>query len=153
MRYCTYMDSPIGTLSLREENEALTELLFGHVVFPDTAEQETPLLCRTKQELTEYFAGKRREFSIPVSLHGTAFQKACWEALLEIPFGETRSYLDIAVRISSPKACRAVGMANHHNPVSIIVPCHRVVGKNGSLTGYGGGLEAKDFLLRLEQKR
>ena len=97
-------------------------------------------------------SGERKSFDLPLSIKGTAFQMEDWRALQTIPYGETCSYEDIARKINRPKACRAVGMANHANPVSIIIPCHRVVGKNGSLTGYGGGLSIKEFLLELERK-
>ena len=106
--------------------------------------------CR--RELEEYFAGARTRFTVSLDLRGTFFQKQCWQALLDIPYGETRSYADIARAIGRPRAFRAVGMANHDNPVAIIVPCHRVVGSNGDLTGYGGGLEVKRHLLDLERR-
>jgi len=102
------------------------------------------------RELDEYFAGKRREFSFPLDLRGTEFQVACWRALLAIPFGETRSYADIARAVGKPNAFRAVGMANNRNPVAIVVPCHRVIASDGTLCGYGGGLELKRKLLELE---
>ncbi len=103
-----------------------------------------------EEELIQYFRGELREFSLPLDLRGTPFQIRCWEALRKIPYGQTCSYADIAREIGSPRAFRAVGQANHNNPVSIVVPCHRVVGAGGSLTGYGGGLEIKEKLLRLE---
>jgi len=102
------------------------------------------------RQLTEYFDGKRREFSIPLDLRGTPFQLACWQALLAIPYGETRSYAEIARAIGHPNAFRAVGMANNRNPIAIVVPCHRVIASGGSLCGYGGGLEVKRKLLDLE---
>jgi len=101
-------------------------------------------------EIEEYFAGKRREFSFPLDLRGTDFQLACWRALIAIPYGETRSYADIARAIGRPQACRAVGMANNRNPVAIVVPCHRVIASDGTLCGYGGGLDTKRRLLELE---
>ncbi len=103
------------------------------------------------RELNEYFASGRREFTIPLDLRGTDFQLACWQALLEIPYGETRSYGDIARAIGHPQAFRAVGMSNNRNPVAIVVPCHRVIASGGSLCGYGGGLDIKRKLLDLEQ--
>jgi len=103
------------------------------------------------RELNQYFAGERREFSFPLDLRGTEFQLACWHALLEIPYGETRSYRNIAQAIGHPRACRAVGMSNNRNPVAIVVPCHRVIASSGSLCGYGGGLDIKRKLLDLEQ--
>jgi methylated-DNA-[protein]-cysteine S-methyltransferase len=102
------------------------------------------------RQLEEYFAGRRRQFDLPLDLHGTEFQKRCWQELLKIPYGETRSYADVARAIGKPSAVRAVGLANGQNPIAIIVPCHRVIGSDGSLTGYGGGLETKRKLLELE---
>ncbi len=112
--------------------------------------KETTLLCQAAAEIKEYLNGRRKEFEAPIHLAGTAFQKKVWEALRRIPYGETRSYQEIAKSVGNPRACRAVGMANHKNPLMILVPCHRVVGKNGDLTGYAGGLEVKKFLLDLE---
>lgn len=112
--------------------------------------KETTLLCQAAAEIEEYLNGRRKEFEAPIHLAGTAFQKKVWEALRRIPYGETRSYQEIAKSVGNPRACRAVGMANHKNPLMILVPCHRVVGKNGDLTGYAGGLEVKKFLLELE---
>ena len=143
------IDSPVGLLTLRAEDGALTAILFG--------DQRTGLpgsdqiLDQAEAELKEYFAGERKEFTVPVRLTGTEFQKKVWAALAEIPYGRTATYGEIAARIGKPKACRAVGTANHHNPVPIIVPCHRVIGAGGSLTGYGGGLEVKAYLLTLER--
>lgn len=151
MERFTYLSSPVGTLTLTEEEGALTGLYFGRLS-RQGQEVLSPVLEETARQLSEYFSGKRREFSLPLSPKGTEFQLRVWRALETIPYGETRSYGDMARLIGSPKACRAVGMANHRNPISIIVPCHRVVGANGSLTGYGGGLDAKRFLLDLEQK-
>jgi O-6-methylguanine DNA methyltransferase len=102
------------------------------------------------RELKEYFAGRRKEFSFPLDLRGTEFQKRCWQALLNIPYGTTRSYAEIAREVGSPRSFRAVGQANHHNPVAIVVPCHRVITSDGKLGGYGGGLAMKEKLLRLE---
>lgn len=151
MERFAYLSSPVGTLTLTEEEGALTGLYFGRLS-RQGQEVLSPVLKETARQLSEYFSGKRREFSLPLSPKGTEFQLRVWRALETIPYGETRSYGDMARLIGSPKACRAVGMANHRNPISIIVPCHRVVGANGSLTGYGGGLDAKRFLLDLEQQ-
>jgi O-6-methylguanine DNA methyltransferase len=109
------------------------------------------VLASYVRELNEYFAGERRDFSLPLDLRGTEFQLACWRALLEIPYGETRSYRDVAEAIGHPRAFRAVGMSNNRNPVAIVVPCHRVIASSGSLCGYGGGLDIKRKLLDLEQ--
>ncbi len=151
MERFVYIPSPLGTLTLVEEEDSLTGLYFGQLA-SQGQKGPTPLLEEACRQLEEYFAGKRREFSLPLSPKGTAFQLKVWQALLTIPYGETRSYRDIAQLAGCPKGCRAVGMANHRNPISIIVPCHRVVGANGSLTGYGGGLQAKQFLLELERQ-
>jgi len=113
--------------------------------------QETPLIKKAALQFEEYFNGKRKTFNLPLIMHGTVFQKKVWKALQNIPYGKTVSYGEIAAKIGNPKACRAVGLANNRNPISIIVPCHRVIGSNGSLTGYGGGLELKQQLLDLEK--
>ena len=114
-------------------------------------EQETDLICELRQQLDKYFVNKLTNFDIPILLIGTDFQKAVWESLQKIPYGETRTYKQIAEMIGNPKACRAVGFANNQNPVSIIVPCHRVIGSNKKLIGYAGGLQTKQFLLDLEK--
>lgn len=116
------------------------------------AEAFTPLLRQAAAELTEYFAGRRRAFTLPLAPEGTPFQRAVWDALRTIPYGESRSYKQIAAQIGRPTACRAVGMANNRNPIAIVVPCHRVVGSGGTLVGYAGGLEAKAYLLGLERE-
>jgi len=140
-------------LRLVAEDGFLTELRFGGepAVFDGNAEDDR-LLNEVQRQLSEYFCGERKCFDLPLRMKGTAFQQRVWAALSEIEYGETVSYGDIAGRIGNPAACRAVGMANHNNPISIIVPCHRVIGKNGKLTGYGGGMNVKQQLLELEQK-
>jgi methylated-DNA-[protein]-cysteine S-methyltransferase len=150
MKYAIEYDSPVGPIWLAEENGALTDLRFKPVA--EASLKETPLLREAQSQLERYFSGTLCRFDLPLSPAGTPFQKACWQALQTIPYGETRSYSDIAAAVGNPKACRAVGMANNKNPISIIVPCHRVIGKSGSLVGYGGGLENKEKLLELEQK-
>lgn len=145
-----YHNSPAGWLRLCADTEGLCGVHFIRDVPADAPACHSELLLRTARELDEYFAGQRREFDLPLSLHGTAFQLRVWEALRQIPYGQTRSYKQLAAMIGQPSACRAVGGANHHNPVSIIVPCHRVIGADGSLGGYGGGLDKKRILLRLE---
>ncbi|MCR4723883.1 MAG: methylated-DNA--[protein]-cysteine S-methyltransferase [Clostridia bacterium] len=155
--YMCFWESPIGTLQLAEQDGSLTHLLFAwHNTLADLGidaeERETPFLKEAEKQLQEYFDGKRTAFDLPLAPKGTAFQQKCWEGLRTIPYGETRTYKDIAAYAGNPKAVRAAGGANHNNPISIIVPCHRVVGSGGSLTGFGGGLEAKAFLLNLEQK-
>jgi methylated-DNA-[protein]-cysteine S-methyltransferase len=144
-------------IGIVEENNAITDVFFGRDMPCCTkadgfVKAETPLIKKAAGQIEEYFSGKRKKFSLPLALRGTEFQMLVWEALQTIPYGETRSYGEIAVQIGRPKAARAVGMANHNNPISIIVPCHRVIGHNGKLVGYGGGLAGKAFLLDLEQR-
>jgi methylated-DNA-[protein]-cysteine S-methyltransferase len=148
--------SPVGPLFLAASTRGLVRLEFEARM--QNLNSRTIQLKESKKALApyldqfdEYFAGQRREFSIPLDLRGTGFQLACWHALLEIPYGETRSYRDIAQAIGHPHAYRAVGMSNNRNPVAIVVPCHRVIASNGSLCGYGGGLDLKRKLLDLEQ--
>lgn len=142
------MLSPIGALTLVERDGALAELRFSAC---GETNASTPLLRQAVEELEAYFRGERRTFTLPLRPEGTPFQQACWDALLRIPYGETRTYAWQAQTIGRPKAYRAVGMANHHNPLPILIPCHRVVGKGGSLTGYAGGLDVKEKLLSLER--
>lgn len=142
------MQSPIGLLTIEETDGAITALRFGgETVSPPP----TPLLQRAAQQLTEYFAARRRTFDLPLRPQGTVFQQAAWSALCAIPYGQTRTYAQQAAAIGNPKACRAVGMANHCNPLPLFIPCHRVIGAGGKLTGYAGGLAIKRFLLELEQ--
>lgn len=152
----TVMESPLGALKLVASDAGLVAILW-----PDDAPNRVrlgpleerpdhPLLVETERQLARYFAGGRAPFTVPLDPRGTDFQKAVWAALLTIPFGETRSYADIARAVGRPAAVRAVGAANGRNPISIIAPCHRVIGSNGALTGFAGGLEAKRFLLALE---
>lgn len=143
--------SPVGPLLLVADGRALLEIRFGGGRSDDvSSERETALLRETHTQLDAYFAGSLREFDLPLAPRGTQFQLRVWRALLEIPYGETWSYADVARRLDSPTATRAVGAANGRNPLPIVVPCHRVIGADGSLTGYGGGLEIKRSLLRLE---
>ena len=151
MRYFCVMESPVGALTLTEEDEQLIGVCFGGTPVPDAAEAETPLLMQAKQQLNEYFSGERTAFDLPLAPKGTPFQQAVWQALRMIPYGETRTYGEIAAQIGRPRAARAVGMANHQNPIAIIQPCHRVIGTSGRLTGYAGGLDKKEYLLRLEK--
>ncbi len=113
---------------------------------------KTPLTENVYTQLCEYIAGKRKTFDVPYKFYGTEFQKKVWNALCDIPYGETRSYKDIAVAVGNPKASRAIGLANNKNPITVIVPCHRVIGSSGKLVGYAGGLEMKEFLLNMEKK-
>jgi len=135
---------------ITEENNAVTGVYFGAEIPAGFIKTETPLIKKTAAQIEEYLNGKRKKFSLPLAMRGTSFQTDVWRALQTIPYGETRSYKQIAELVNRPKAVRAVGMANHRNPISIIVPCHRVIGHNGSLTGYGGGLPLKRYLLELE---
>lgn len=143
-------ESPIGPLFLKEQNGAITEI--EYVREPPAAEcgGSSPLLEQAVRELDEYFRGKRREFDIPVGPKGTAFQQRVWEQLRRIPYGETRTYGQIAAMAGSPKGARAAGMACNRNPILIVIPCHRVIGADGSLTGFGAGLPMKKMLLALE---
>ena len=152
--YFTTMPSAIGDLTLIGDGEALTGLYMEHhrhapPVPADAIRDRAPLdeACR---QLEEYLAGDRRDFDLPLRSAGSPFQHEVWSALLEIPYGETRTYGQLARRVGRPDASRAVGLANGRNPISIVVPCHRVIGASGDLTGYGGGLERKRFLLEHE---
>ena len=153
MKKAFFYETMMGKTGLAEEDGKLTNVFFTGTVFPETFEmQETPLLKNTARQLAEYFAGKRQKFEIPLNPQGTDFEVAVWQALLSIPWGVTRSYKNIAEQIGRPKAFRAVGRANALNPISIIIPCHRVIGANGQLVGYSAGLELKEKLLQLEGK-
>jgi len=165
--HTTKMDSAIGPLFLAASGKGLIALEFDARLPGQQSIRPNPRHLRAEQngvtfessaslmrpyvnELEEYFDGKRRDFSFPLDLRGTGFQLACWRALLAIPYGETRSYADIARAVGKPNAFRAVGMANNRNPVAIVVPCHRVIASDGTLCGYGGGLDVKRKLLELE---
>lgn len=137
-------------LWLAEESGRVTHVCFHEELPGAWTREETPVLRQTREELAEYFAGTRRAFTVPLAPCGTAFQRKVWAALQDIPYGETRSYKQIAEAVGQPKAFRAVGMANNRNPIAILIPCHRVIGSNGALVGYGGGLDIKTRLLRLE---
>jgi O-6-methylguanine DNA methyltransferase len=148
--YYSRISSPIGPLLLAASERGLVALEFGRGRIPAEWVKSEEKIAPFARQLEEYFAGRRRQFDLPLDLRGTDFQQRCWRALLKIPYGETRSYADIARAIGNPAAVRAVGLANGQNPIAIIVPCHRVIGSDGSLTGYGGGLEVKRKLLELE---
>lgn len=145
------MDSPVGRLMIVQQGEAVKEILFEEKITDAVPLRSTELLLCAQRQLNEYFSGSRKVFSLPLALTGTPFQRKVWQQLTQIPYGEVRSYGQIAQAVGNPKACRAVGAANHCNPIPILVPCHRVVGANGSLTGYAGGLWRKNLLLQLEQ--
>jgi len=150
--------SPVGELTLVADAKGLAAILWENDrpdrvrLGPLREEADHPVLVETGRQLGEYFAGARRSFDVPLSFAGTDFQKSVWAALLTIPFGETRSYGEIAEQVGKPSASRAVGAANGRNPISIIAPCHRVIGSGGQLTGFAGGLEAKTFLLDHERQ-
>lgn len=150
MEHTVCIPSPAGPLRITADDGAVTRIGFGGT--PGMGSAETPLLRQAVRELEEYFAGMRRTFTVPVAPAGTEFQRAVWEALRQIPFGQTRSYKQIAEHIGRPSACRAVGMANNRNPIAIVIPCHRVVGADGALVGYAAGLEVKSRLLELERQ-
>ena len=157
---CSYvtMNSPVGTLTLVATKIGLSELWFDKPAAREIQRAIGPaspgnsILLRSARQLREYFAGERTQFDLPLDLRGTDFQRRAWLGLLEIPFGETRTYADHASCIGRARAVRAVGAANGRNPIAIIVPCHRLVGSDGSLTGFGGGLPAKAWLLALERE-
>lgn len=149
MTYCTF-ESPIGTFYIGEEK--------GYIVYlsktePQNAQKGMSILLLTAASmLREYFAGRRKDFPLPLKAEGTEFQQSVWRALLKIPYGETRSYKQVAEMAGNEKACRAVGMANHNNPIMILIPCHRVIGSDGSMTGFGTGISDKEYLLKLESE-
>lgn len=150
------IDSPIGPLTLAGRNSALTNLRMVDQTYEPTRAgwtRDDNTFADAVEQLKAYFAGALTDFDLELDLQGTAFQQRVWKALLTIPYGETRSYGEIAEQIGAPGSARAVGLANGHNPIAIIVPCHRVIGANGKLTGYGGGLDRKLTLLELEKSR
>lgn len=165
--YIDDIETPIGRLTIACNYEGICKIEFGSLenkapmIQSWAKKQMMPCELKKNQEMTraaliqlqEYFQGKRQTFDVPLSLHGTPFQVKVWKALQAIPFGETRSYRDIARAVGQPKAVRAIGAANNKNPIPIIIPCHRVIGSNGSLVGYGGGLDKKEWLLEFERGR
>ena len=145
------MSTKVGPVTVASTDRGLAAVHFGNSV-PDGAVVDNSANREIVKQLSEYFQGKRTRFELPLDVEGTPFQKSVWNELLRIPYGETRSYGDIAKALGKPAAARAVGMANHNNPVAIVIPCHRVVGQNGSLTGYAGGLHLKQQLLSIERQ-
>jgi len=146
-----YYDFSFGKFAVAEDGSGITDICLATDSLTGILNTcETPLLRQAKQQLNEYFGGSLARFSLPLSLRGTKFQLSVWSALQNIPYGETQSYKQVAAAVGSPQASRAVGMANHRNPVMIVIPCHRVIGANGSLVGYSGGLSLKEKLLALE---
>lgn len=153
MKVIQYYHSPIGPIGIIEEEQAITRILYpGEILEEVVKEEETSLLKEAKKQMDAYFANQLQQFDLPLRPVGTPFMQEVWKALLDIPYGELRSYKDIAEAVGRDKAYRAVGLANNRNPIPIIIPCHRVVGANGKLVGYGGGLEIKEYLIELEQK-
>ncbi len=152
-RFLYYVPSEFGRFSLVATDSALTHFFFdGEAPRFDTSERETPLLREAGLQLSQYLHGERQQFTVPLDPVGSEFFRRAWQALVAIPYGETRSYQQIAAAIGNPKACRAVGLANNRNPLPIFIPCHRVIGANQKLTGYRGGLALKQTLLELEQR-
>ena len=155
MNYIKSIKTPIGIITIKEKNNKIIELqLNSNLVQPIKENEkikETPLLIETEKQLTEYFNKTRTKFDLPLAPQGTDFMKRVWKELIKIPYGETRTYKQIAQKIGNEKASRAVGMANNKNPIPIIIPCHRVIGANNKLVGYALGLDKKEFLLDLEK--
>lgn len=152
MKNVFFYDTLIGKIGIAEDGISVTNVYFEDETGAKGANlMETQLLKETAKQINEYFNGKRKCFDLPIKPSGTEFQQKVWTALLSIPYGETRSYKEIAIAVGNDKACRAVGMANNRNPISIIIPCHRVIGTNGKLVGYAGGLKVKDYLLNMEK--
>ncbi|RSL34331.1 methylated-DNA--[protein]-cysteine S-methyltransferase [Salibacterium salarium] len=162
--FYSQMNTSIGPITIAASNKGVCALYFGEseeiingmkpwiqkYKIGDAFQEDTNILEVAKKQLHEYFDGDRTEFDMPLDLYGTSFQRSTWKALQQIPYGETRSYKQIAEEIGSPRAVRAIGSANNKNPISIIVPCHRVIGSNGTMVGYGSGIDKKEYLLRLE---
>ena len=151
MIYKKIIETPIGKIYIAEENNKIIEINLDSKK-NNYEIKNTKVLNLAEKQLLEYFEGKRKKFDLPLKLKGTPFQEKVWNELLKIPYGETRTYGEIAKNIEKPKAARAVGMANHNNPISIVVPCHRVIGVNNRLVGYGLGLDKKQYLLELEKR-
>ncbi len=154
----TYLETPIGTLLIAGDTDAVRRIDFpknGKASKPEVewTQSERGPVGQAAKQLREYFAGKRADFDLPLAPEGTEFQRTVWRNLQEIPYGETISYGELAKRVGNPKASRAVGAANGQNPIPIVIPCHRVIGANGKLTGFGGGLPTKEALLTLETKQ
>ena len=146
-----FYETPVGKLCIGEEDGVIVRTTWSKIPTEYILE-ETKLILRCKMQLDEYFRGERKTVALPLAPKGTDFQKKVWNALQEIPYGETRTYGEIAAAVGNPKAARAVGMANNKNPIGIIIPCHRVVGADGKLVGYAGGMDKKEWLLQLERK-
>ncbi|MDF2539452.1 MAG: methylated-DNA--[protein]-cysteine S-methyltransferase [Herbinix sp.] len=155
MKYVYYYETKIGRVVIAEDGHGITDLSITEELHKDENEiqlEETERIKEAAQQFYEYLEGKRKIFQLSLNPAGTPFQKRVWEALVQIPYGETRSYKQVAEAVGNPKACRAVGMANHFNPIMCIIPCHRVIGANKKLVGYAGGLHIKELLLNLEME-
>ena len=152
MKFVKIINTKIGKISIVEEAEKIIEIRINEELEKDFILKDTKLLNDVAKQLEEYFCGARKNFDVPLNPKGTHFMKKVWTSLLKIPYGEVRTYKQIAEKIGNPKAARAVGMANNKNPIPIIIPCHRVIGSNGNLIGYALGLDMKKFLLELEKK-
>jgi len=153
-------DTIIGKLMMKENGNAITGIKFAGCYSDadkyndkEIPNSETPIILMAKEQLEEYFTGKRKLFQLPLNPIGTPFQRKVWDCLLQIPYGETRSYKEVAIMAGNENACRAVGMANNKNPIPILIPCHRVLGSNGKLVGFAGGLDMKQQLLDIEQSK
>ncbi len=152
MKSLFFYQTPIGKIGIAENGNAITNLYFHDDIIPDdTVVKETELLKDAGRQLEDYFSGKRKHFELPLEPSGTEFMLNVWKTLQKIPYGQTRNYQEIAQIIGNENASRAVGLANNKNPIPVIIPCHRVIGKDGKLTGYRGGLNIKDYLLKLEK--
>jgi len=152
MKNAYYYETKLGKIIIAEDSNQITDLSIADQFHDDAIEMnETELLKEAGKQLIEYLDGKRSEFTVPLNPQGTDFQRRVWGILKQIPYGETRSYKQVAEAIGNPKASRAVGMANNRNPIMLMIPCHRVIGSNGSLVGYAGGLPLKELLLKLEK--
>ena len=152
-KYYIYDFDVIGKLTITEENDFITNIDFEgtYEENKNAILEESKLIRKAYSQLKEYFEGSRKKFDLPIKADGTAFQSSCWNEFIKIPYGNTRSYKQIAESVGSPKACRAVGMAANRNPIEIIIPCHRILGADGALVGFGGGLKIKEYLLSLEK--
>ncbi|MBY2478917.1 methylated-DNA--[protein]-cysteine S-methyltransferase [Clostridioides difficile] len=154
MKNIFYYETKIGKIGIAEKNNFITNLFFDTSIlnFEEYLVKESKIIKEANKQLKEYLEGDRKEFDLPLKLSGSEFRKKVWNELCNIPYGETKTYVELANIINNPKAYRAVGMANSKNPISIFIPCHRLVGSNGSLRGYLGGIEVKEYLLKLEKE-
>lgn len=152
MKYIKYSNTKIGKIAILEEDKQIIAIQINKEIQDNVVPKDTPLLKEVQKQLEEYFTGKRRTFDLPLNPKGTKFMKEVWTALQEIAYGETKTYGEIAEKVGNPKAARAVGMANHKNPIPIIIPCHRVIGSNGKLVGYALGMDKKQYLLEWEKQ-